>query len=792
MTEKAPISDFNFSPGSLELTPFDVSTLLQDYEDGRRKFNQIDLKNGNLSDVHLPYIHLEESLLHKADLRNAILAGASFNHTDLSSSNLSRINLIAADLIRAKLAGANLTGAFLSGANLSGANLRNSNLTDCTLAGANLSGVDFTGAVLRNTNMAGATLRGANLSTVDLSDIDLSELNLNGAILPANHGGASWTALQPGQPDDFPELTTQLDPGPGLDDTYPLDAFDDTYDELMQDLAEASDWQEAMDPEVEADTMVTADEGGAVFSPGSGVGVLGPGHTPGPEGSTGNPMALIPIAQDGSVDPDQVGDGGSLGPGITHLVPLDDTADDAAFTRLAADDAEVSNPPALDPAAGPANPASPQDTHHVSPVVPEEAPKEPPKEPYDVHQHPHQEEVVKSIQAVLNRRTHYSLQRKLLEVYGKRCAVTGCHLVPLLTTVLIDSGDGSVVDHPSNGLVLRSDIKTLYDLRLIAIHPTQLTVMLAPSLRNSSYGQFQGRKIYAPKQAIYRPGQAYLQAHLDHCKWSAYDPGETVSAATGPALLNLEPRDMEPGSDGFKADIFKSDIVKSGLLTKIALGAGGVMLGGLLMALLWWLLPQRPASDLADSSPNGSETVDGTAPLAVPMVEIDPDNRISLQLGPLFYPLGGVIYDDRAYLSMTQLDQAGLIGRMPGTGEVIRSYGQDFITVDYARALEVEADWNAETRTITLDCCSDPEVEPINIAINGQPIAAEGLIIEGSSYAPIDIFESLNLAQVQVSGENFVEVDQGLYVRASGLDPTGVEMTWRAATRTLNLEGRND
>ena len=32
----------------------------------------------------------------------------------------------------------------------------------------------------------------------------------------------------------------------------------------------------------------------------------------------------------------------------------------------------------------------------------------------------HQEEVIKTIQSALNRRTHYSLRRKLLEIYGKR------------------------------------------------------------------------------------------------------------------------------------------------------------------------------------------------------------------------------------------------------------------------------------------------------------------------------------------------------------------------------------
>ena len=59
--------------------------------------------------------------------------------------------------------------------------------------------------------MAGASLRGANLSAVDLNDFDLSELNLEGCILPADHTGASWTALRPGEVSQGHDTTTAPD-----------------------------------------------------------------------------------------------------------------------------------------------------------------------------------------------------------------------------------------------------------------------------------------------------------------------------------------------------------------------------------------------------------------------------------------------------------------------------------------------------------------------------------------------------------------------------------------------------
>jgi uncharacterized protein YjbI with pentapeptide repeats len=802
MTEKASISDFDFSKSSSELTPFDVATLLQEYGDGRRKFNQVDLKNCNLSDAHLPYIHLEESLLQKADLRNAILAGASLNHIDLSSANLTRINLIAADLIRAKLAAANLTGAFLSGANLSGANLRHSNLTDCTLAGANLSGVDFTGARLKNTNMAGATLRGANLSAVDLSNIDLSELNLEGSILPANQGGATWAALRSGQTGPISAgVPSPTEPSQGQAKVYASEAFEESYDDLIEDLAEASDWLHAINPEVHAPPPEEHDSDiAATYPPDSLFAPIAVDEDS--DGASFSTVVPFPIDEEDPTDsqnatffmaPAAAAPWGvtSGNAGETGFNPLD-FSDDQAETIIEGADFPQKSTEALAPipekvesgepklqVAMPSTPSSPptptfnnEDEATASTVIQ-------PQQTYDVRQHPHQEEMVKTIRAALNRRTHYSLQRKLLEVYGKRCAITGCNLVPILGTVLIDSGDGHVVDHPSNGLVLRSDIKTLYDLNLIAIHPTQLTVMLAPSLRHSSYESLEGQKIRLPKQAIYHPGQAHLKARLEQCKWLAYPSGEAPAGSGARVPFKDEKEDrLDPG----------------GGWSKVALLGAGAILGGLLMTALWVLVPSRFSFELA-SAPTGEdpEAIKPDSSFVIPTVDVEPENRISLQLGPLVYPLGGVIYDNSAYLSLQQLEWAGVLEsefysiNADSGVELIQANGQRFVKAANPELSGIEVGWDAETRTVILDCCSNLEIEPITTAVDGQTLSPEGVIIEGSAYVPVAVFEQLNLAQVQVSGENFVAVDQDLYVRASGLEPLGLQVTWNAETRTLNL-----
>ena len=716
MKDKAPISDFNFSPDAEELIPFDVSTLMQEYADGRRKFNRIDLKGANLSHAHLPYIQLEESLLQKADFRHAILAGSSLNHVDLSASNLSRTNLIAADLIRAKLAGANLTGAFLSGANLSGANLRKTNLTDCTLAGANLSGVDFSGAILKNTNMAGATLRGANLSTVDISELDLTGVSLEGIILSAEQGGATWTALQPGDPIEASGGASLPDPSQGLPaDAYPLDAFDSSYEELIQDLSESTEWSGEFDQD---------------FSdPATSEAVTGP--------DPASPDPFAPQSPLGSLEAEPA-------TGETALDPSDvaQSAGETGFEAMAV------------------VPLSGAETN-----LSQKVPANPPGH--------RQEEVIKSIQAVLNRRTHFSLQRKLLEVYGKRCAITGCSIRPLLDTVLIDSSDNSVADHPSNGLVLRTDIKILYNLFLIAVHPTKLTVMLAPSLRRSSYGYLHGQKIALPKQAIYHPNPEYLQAHLDHCKWVHYD-ADPEAKGIGMATPGSHEYEETPPPSGHD------------LTTKFALVLAGLVAGSLLTSLLWFFLPQG-SMDLADSSIANREAVDdGEVP--VPSVTVDPENQIRLRLGLLVFPLGGVIYDESAYLSVAQLQQVGLIDGVPDSAELIQTGGRRFVKASFVQDLGLNVNWDADTRTVTLNCCENPDIEPITIAVEDQTIAEAGLIIDGSSYVPVEALDALNTAQVQVPADNFVGVDQRFYIKSSGLDEIGFDITWNADSRILNIE----
>ena len=67
---------------------------------------------------------------------------------------------------------------------------------------------------------------------------------------------------------------------------------------------------------------------------------------------------------------------------------------------------------------------------------------------------------------------------------------------------------------PCNGLLLRADLHVLLDLGLISIEPDSLTVVIAQSLRTTSYANLQGKPVSVPKDPAARPSKQALQWHF--------------------------------------------------------------------------------------------------------------------------------------------------------------------------------------------------------------------------------------------------------------------------------------
>lgn len=100
------------------------------------------------------------------------------------------------------------------------------------------------------------------------------------------------------------------------------------------------------------------------------------------------------------------------------------------------------------------------------------------------------------LRSIRERRGQSTFRQSLLKRYGARCLVTGCDLPDVLEAAHIWPYRGEGDNHPENGLLLRADIHTLFDLDLLAIEPASMQVAIAPTLqRVAEYAALRGRPL---------------------------------------------------------------------------------------------------------------------------------------------------------------------------------------------------------------------------------------------------------------------------------------------------------
>jgi hypothetical protein len=120
--------------------------------------------------------------------------------------------------------------------------------------------------------------------------------------------------------------------------------------------------------------------------------------------------------------------------------------------------------------------------------------------------------------AIVNRRGQAKFRAQLLTSYGGKCAITGCDLTAALESAHIYPYKGDETNDITNGLLLRADIHTLFDLGLLVIDPETYTVILSSELKNSSYFELDNVVLSLPKKEKYWPSRDAL---LSHRKWAA-------------------------------------------------------------------------------------------------------------------------------------------------------------------------------------------------------------------------------------------------------------------------------
>jgi HNH endonuclease len=119
--------------------------------------------------------------------------------------------------------------------------------------------------------------------------------------------------------------------------------------------------------------------------------------------------------------------------------------------------------------------------------------------------------------AITIRRGQPKFRRDLIKAYNGKCAVTGTAIIPLLEAAHIVPYQGKKTNHISNGLLLRADIHTLFDLNRLTIN-SDLEVVVSTSLKGTEYGQYQGKKLAVPAPRSQRPSRAAVAWRLANLK----------------------------------------------------------------------------------------------------------------------------------------------------------------------------------------------------------------------------------------------------------------------------------
>jgi putative restriction endonuclease len=112
-----------------------------------------------------------------------------------------------------------------------------------------------------------------------------------------------------------------------------------------------------------------------------------------------------------------------------------------------------------------------------------------------------------------------SFQAVVLDAYHRRCAISGTHIPPVLQAAHIRPVAQGGEHRLDNGLLLRSDIHTLFDRGYLAVD-RRYRLLVSPRLREDfpNGDQFYakaGQVIELPEHRVDRPNRDFLEWHLD-------------------------------------------------------------------------------------------------------------------------------------------------------------------------------------------------------------------------------------------------------------------------------------
>ena len=124
----------------------------------------------------------------------------------------------------------------------------------------------------------------------------------------------------------------------------------------------------------------------------------------------------------------------------------------------------------------------------------------------------------RALREIALRQGQPAFRAALIAAYGGTCCITGYQTESVLEAAHISPYMGPHTNDVTNGLLLRSDIHTLFDRHLLTVTPEHV-IRVSPALGGSPYEHFDRRALPMPSNASDRPSPLALHAHNADCRW---------------------------------------------------------------------------------------------------------------------------------------------------------------------------------------------------------------------------------------------------------------------------------
>jgi predicted restriction endonuclease len=117
----------------------------------------------------------------------------------------------------------------------------------------------------------------------------------------------------------------------------------------------------------------------------------------------------------------------------------------------------------------------------------------------------------RAVREIVARQGQSDFRGALINAYRGRCAVTHCTVKDVLEAAHLRPYRGPDSNTVTNGLLLRADIHTLLDLRLLAPDPSTRTITISSLLTGTQYEEISGAPLAEPVAVSQRPSSEALE-----------------------------------------------------------------------------------------------------------------------------------------------------------------------------------------------------------------------------------------------------------------------------------------